>query len=142
MTGDDYMLAVRILDMIRFFAFCICSVVWGLVGWFFWIPLLIRASALMSASVLSSLLAGYPMASVEKKMSRSISFYIDGFLIIRRAVYPRESDVHLYGNENPAKMRLGQLLALEAAIAGVIWIVILAFIWAIWIMCNWLLVEM
>lgn len=76
-----------------------------------------------------------------KKMSRSISFYIDGFLIIRRAVYPRESDVHLYDNENPDKMRLGQLLALEAAIAGVIWIVILAFIWAIWIMCNWLLVE-
>jgi hypothetical protein len=69
--------------------YCVCLGSWAVIGFLFWIPLLVRATASVGVAVLSSALSDDDPARVTIAFERAASFYARGFRLIHEVLFPQ-----------------------------------------------------
>lgn len=83
---DPFVRAV--LEFIR----VIVIVAWAVLGLFFWIPFLVRMTAIFISSVVVSAFADSDISSAELGLSHATKFYVYGFQRINRGIANIHSD--------------------------------------------------
>ncbi len=83
------------IGVISLTVFVVTTLLWSVIGFFFWIPLLARSVAVFSGMILFCALTNASTKAVYRQLTTACSFYIDGFALIRGAVQrTRRSDRH------------------------------------------------
>jgi len=60
--------------------------VWSILGFYLWIPLLIRTCATFSFAIVSSAVAGHDISGAERALASAMGFYTRGFTVIYQSV--------------------------------------------------------
>lgn len=60
--------------------------VWSIVGFYLWIPLLIRMCAAFSVAIVGAVVSGHDMSRAERALQEAIGFYFRGFSVIYQSV--------------------------------------------------------
>lgn len=60
--------------------------VWSIIGFYLWIPLLIRMCAAFSIAIVGAVVSGHDMSLAERALSEAIGFYFRGFSVIYQSV--------------------------------------------------------
>ncbi|MDP1591333.1 MAG: hypothetical protein Q8M07_26500 [Prosthecobacter sp.] len=60
--------------------------VWSIIGFYLWIPLLIRMCAAFSVAIVGAVVSGHDMSPAERALSEAIGFYFRGFSVIYQSV--------------------------------------------------------
>lgn len=122
---------------IRYFVLAISLPMWALLGFYIWVPLLIRSILGLSLNIATAALTRKSTKTAEKRLHHSIGFYNEGFRRVFTAILapltPTEDDddVHFFGEAADGSMvtpSLGALLK-ELLIATGVWIVLLSPAW-------------
>jgi hypothetical protein len=103
----------------------VCLVVWGVVGFIFWIPLLLRATVIFSVTLVQATLQSQNADDAGVMLKDAVNFYRRGFVVAVDAVDGspnRDADAR----DAVRSIEVGRL-ANELAWAGLIWYVLLLF---------------
>jgi hypothetical protein len=60
--------------------------IWSVVGFYLWIPLLIRTCAAFSAAIIGTVVSGHDMSRAERALNEAIVFYSKGFAVITQSI--------------------------------------------------------
>lgn len=75
-------IANKLIDGVRFLTLFIVLATWTVIGFFFWIPLLTRATAMFSFGILYTMLTPEPQEYAERlraPLDTAMVFYVEGF---------------------------------------------------------------
>lgn len=107
---------------VKYFVYLVSLAIWAIVGFIFWIPVLVRSTASFSAAILYATLTGTAANHIGAQMNAAISFYFRGFNLIRDAMFaPRQ-----VADELPP-FRLLQFIS-EALWAALFWGIIVGWL--------------
>lgn len=94
----------------------ICA--WGILGFFFWVPMIARAIALLSAATLYATtyqLGESYLTPAKLQLTEAVTFWSRGFALV---LAPARSGVVAPGASNPIRW---ERIALEVATTGIFW---------------------
>jgi hypothetical protein len=95
MTDSEFNLLGRLITAIRHLVLGVSIVIWTIVGFIFWIPMLVFSIIHFSALIVYATLTEADPSNLASKLERSVTFYLDGFKNIIQAVYRTD------GNHSP-----------------------------------------
>lgn len=105
------------IQLIKIVLLVVNVLLWSAIGLFFWIPLLVRSTAVFSAAILSSAMAGSRPDGAVHTLHTAIEFYPKGFSLIFESLFARKAS----GNVT-VQLHFWKLL-LELLWASFVWIV-------------------
>ncbi len=113
---------------VRYAIYIVSLAIWAVVGFFFWIPVLVRTTASFSAAILYAALTGSPSRQFGQLLNAAITFYFSGFSRISDAMFASEGA----GADLPP-FRLMQFLS-EIVWAVFFWALAAAWVfdWPLW----------
>ena len=117
-----------ILSTIRMGVLCVVIGLWIPIGLFFWIPLLVRATAVFAVGVLYSLLVSQPREYCERlrvPLDIAMGFYVEGFQRVLHTLYPEE--LISIGNGGDGKTLQQIKVPLDRFIGELVWTAIFWF---------------
>lgn len=100
----------------------LCLALWSIIGFLFWIPLLVRTVAVFSAGILYATLTREDPAVYGRQLQTAVTFYADGFRRTVMALSVR-ADANGAAPKGPP-FRVARFLV-EIAWAGVFWVAFL-----------------
>lgn len=85
-TSPSALTRVWILRPLVFVIGGFVLLVWSLLGFYLWIPMLIRTCAAFSLAIVGAVVSGHDMSRAERALSAAIGFYTRGFSVIYQSV--------------------------------------------------------
>lgn len=121
-TGD---LEGTLVAPVRYVVYLIALTAWAVVGFVFWIPVLVRATAVFSSMILYSTLTGVRSKYLGRHLDAAIIFYVSGFRRIGEAMFAAVFEAESDSDELPP-FKISQFF-MEAVWATAFWLSI--YIW-------------
>jgi len=106
-------------------ALAICLLGWSVVGFFLWIPRMVRAVVVFSIALVQSTLTETSAEVAGKRLRSAANFYRRGFVGAVDAIRPRAEVARQDGEPEPRGGLDGGLIVRETAWAIVVWYLIL-----------------
>lgn len=95
----------------------VCLALWAVVGFVFWIPLLIRSMFAFTFALSQGMLQGVPPHEAGRILREAVGFYRRGFTVAIDAVFGKPDK-----NNQPARVKLPpSRFLLEVAVSAVFW---------------------
>lgn len=92
-VGEQEIGAVNaLINAIRQFALAVSLVIWSILGFLFWIPMLIYSIVHFSALVVYATITDADPSSLATKLERAVRFYLQGFRNVIGAIYKSTND--------------------------------------------------
>lgn len=104
----------------------IVMVVWGVVGFIFWLPLMLRETARFSVSLVQSAMTGADLGAEGERLKEAVDFYKRGFELAYSAVMKTEPRT----SSRPSVPINGKFLVNQALWAALVWWLLLSLIGA------------
>ncbi len=79
------------IKVVTFLIFLVALVVWAIIGFIFWIPMLTRATTVFAGMILYATLTGQKADALREYLRLASGFYPDGFRITKDALYPTDT---------------------------------------------------
>lgn len=86
---DELNAVVRAIDAVRFMTLVISLLVWAIVGFLFWLPMICYSVARFSSLVVYTTIVGADPNLLAVHLEHAVRFYFQGFRNILRAIYAR-----------------------------------------------------
>lgn len=80
---------LRAISIVRTVILCVCLVIWAVIGFLFWVPMLVHAIARFSALVVYTTIVNADPDMLAIHLEHAVRFYFTGFRNILRAIYAR-----------------------------------------------------
>jgi hypothetical protein len=81
-----------LINIIRQFALAVSLVIWAIVGFLFWIPMLVYSIVQFSAMIVYATITDADPNSLATRLERAVRFYLEGFRNVIKAIYRRKTD--------------------------------------------------
>jgi len=80
---------LRAISTVRTAILCVCLMIWAVIGFLFWVPMLVYAIARFSALVVYTTIVNVDPDKLAIHLEHAVRFYFTGFRNILRAIYAR-----------------------------------------------------
>jgi hypothetical protein len=115
-----------VFEVITWAILGVCLAVWAIVGFIFWIPLLVRAAARFSVTLIQATFAGRDAHAAGELLRDAVNFYRRGFAVAIEAVGDRR--FHVTQEAQEIKRRQPRRFVWELAWVVIIWYPILLWL--------------
>lgn len=109
------------ISAIRVCVFLLVIIVWGFIGFFYWIPVLARSIGVFAAAITVAAFKSVELEGAKEGLDYAITFYADGFRRIVETLYTAEG--HGARTHRPETLRRF-LLGLLVLIPNTVWSVL------------------
>ena len=90
MSDSEFHLLGHLITGIRHMVLALSITIWAIVGFIFWIPMLVFSIIHFSALIVYATLTAADPSTLASKLEHSVRFYLEGFRNIIQAVYRTE----------------------------------------------------
>jgi hypothetical protein len=111
------------VNIILFFVLVVSFLLWSIIGFFLWVPLLMRTIVVFSVAVAHAAVSGQHADNLREPLRIASGFWVDGFRIIRETIQSKG----LQRLDTKLETRIGRLIG-EVFWASFVWIL---FLWAL-----------
>lgn len=119
----------NLINIVRFIVTAITLIIWGVVGFVLWIPLLTRMIAYFVSMIAASSFISTNVAVAQQRLNYAIEFYINGFRKIIGVMTKTSSDEEVLQNTLPT--RLEEFFKVIAT--DLIWTIIFWLLFIYWL---------
>src|SRR5436853_562718 len=80
------------MEVVTFISYILSNLLWAVIGFICWIPLLVRAIGVISGTVLYCNFTGSDPSKIKTILENAVTFYSRGFQVINQAFWPDHKD--------------------------------------------------
>lgn len=88
-SADEISFINSLINAIRQFVLAVSLSIWAVVGFLFWIPMLVHAIVQFSALIVYATITDADPSTLATNLERAVRFYLEGFRKVVRAIYRR-----------------------------------------------------
>ena len=104
------------------------TAIWAVVGFFFWIPILLRACLIYSAVLFASVVGSADIGRAMRSLNLAIRFYPRGFVLIRSSIFGSSLEDDVSESSRPFNLMSFFHIIFESIFSAFMWVVSLNLI--------------
>jgi len=114
--------------LIKWIIGIVIIIIWSLIGFFFWIPILLRACLIYSVVLFASVVGTADINRAMRSLSLAIRFYPRGFVLIKSSIFGYSLDDEIPESSRPFTLTSFFHIIFESIFATFVWVVSLNFL--------------
>jgi hypothetical protein len=118
----------RVASVVRVCVFLAVTFIWAVVGFVFWVPLLVRMIAVFATAVLVAALNNTDTTRAQHGLDKAVRFYFDGFERAAQILHPPQHTASYQSQLYPFHTESGILvLGRNLLLSAIFWVSVVLF---------------